>query len=377
LWFYWQERLCCEDTTKRGREGFQPFISLSQFRFIASSPHRISKEETVSAYKSSWLLLLMVTLFLALGACGGQPESAAPPAATTAPAESVETAPTKTENTPTPTPTEAQAAPTDAPQPAAAVKPATVYQVAQLLDLRQLALPEKVEAPSQTEVGMLSYQAPLAVKEVVDFYRSQLTGQDWQEVSGQGYVDDATATVYFTKEGFTASLSASQMGDETASVTVMHHGNVDPATLPQTGDAEGVIAMPNTLIYFSPTPVSDVAEFTRKELAAQGWQEYTRPNTASANNPDSQTLTFVQNGLELGAYITAAPAQDGKTSVQYSLTLLPLDLPTPAEATALQLDTSQPYLSFRTPAKPAEVVEFYRQAMADLGWVEVADSASG
>ncbi len=348
---------------------------------------RIIKEETVSVQKSSWLLLLTFTLVLTLTACGGQKESAAPspaatatppPAATTAPAES---APAKTENTPAPTPTPApaQAAPTatDTPQPAAvAVKAATVHQAAQLLDLRQLALPEKAESAGQAEVGNLSYQTPLEVKAVVDFYRSLLTKEGWQEVAGQGYADDTVATLYFTKEGFTISLSASQMGDAGVSVTVMHHGNVAPSTLPQMANAEGVIAAPNTLIYFSTTPVSEVAEFTRKELAAQGWQEYTRPNTASANNPDSQTLAFKQNGLELSAYIATAPAQNGKTSVQYNVILLPLDLPTPADATAIEMDASQPYLSFKTPAKPEKVVEFYRQAMTDLGWTEVADSAA-
>jgi hypothetical protein len=321
--------------------------------------------------KSSLMLLwLLAALVWGITACGGQ-EAAPPQVATpTTPAESAPS-PAKTADTPTLPP------PIKAETPVAAVKTneaATVAQVAQLLNLSKLDLPDQSKLMGQAEIGWLNYETTQDVKTVADFYRSLLTGQGWQEVSGQGYMDDTLATIYFTKDGFAVSLSASQSGTGSVSVTVMHHGNIDPTTLPQMADAEGVIPAPNTLIYFSPTAVADVAEFTRQELAAQGWQEYVRPNIASANNADSQALSFKQNGLDLSAYITTAPAQDGKTSVQYNLTLLPLDLPTPAEATALELEKSEPYLSFTTPVKPEDVVAFYRQEMTGLGWKELADS---
>ncbi|NJN98057.1 MAG: hypothetical protein HC875_30240 [Anaerolineales bacterium] len=211
---------------------------------------------------------------------------------------------------------------------------------------------------------------------MVDFYRSLLTQQGWQEKSDQSYIDSASSTLYFAKEGYSISLSASQSGDGSSMVTLMHHGNVDLGILPQMADAEDGFAAPNTFMYTSPSSVADVARFTRQELAAQGWHEYTRPNSASADNPDMQMLAFIQNGLELSSYITVAPAQDNKTSVQYSLIPLALDMPLPDDAAAVEFDASQPYLGFRSPASPESLVEFYRGEMTDLGWTEIEDTAT-
>jgi hypothetical protein len=327
------------------------------------------------------LLLLVSALLWILLACRGQSESAAPPA-TEPPAPTPAETPAKTESSSGSRPeaieaaVEAESAETDNSAASGEVtEAATVRQLAQLLDLRQVALPEGTEAPGQADVGQLLYQTPAEVTAVVDFYRPLLTEQGWQEQSDQSYVDTATATLYFTKEGYALSLTASQSGDGSTMVTLMHHGNIDLRTLPQMADAEEGFAAPNTLIYFSPSGVAEVAGFTRQELTAQGWHEYTRPNTSSADNADTQTLSFIQNGLELSSFISLAPAQDNKTSVQYSLIPLALDLPIPDDATKVEFDASQPYLGFQSPASPDTLVEFYRTEMTALGWTEVEDRA--
>lgn len=332
--------------------------------------------------KPALLLCLSVLLWI-LAACGGQEQSAAPPA-TEPPAPTAVETPAKTESSPgKPKPTEAvaEAEPTEADSStstsaeiAEAAEPATVRQLAQLLDLRKLELPEGTETAGQSSIGQLMYQTPAEVMAVVDFYRSLLTKQGWQENSAQSYIDAASSTLYFAKEGYTLSLSASQSGDGTSMVTLIHNGNVDLGTLPKMADAEDGFAAPNTLMYTSPSSVADVARFTRQELAAQGWHEYTRPNSASADNPDMQMLAFIQNGLELSSYITVAPAQDNKTSVQYSLIPLALDLPIPDDAAAVEFDASQPYLGFRSPASQESLVEFYRGEMTNLGWTEMEDT---
>lgn len=328
------------------------------------------------------LLLCLSLLLWILTACGGQEESAAPPP-TEPPAPTPAETPAKTESNPSkPKPTEAavEAEPTEPDSSASAsgevTEPATVRQLAQLLDLRKLELPEGTETPGQSTIGQLMYQTPAEVMAVVDFYRSLLTKQGWQEKSDQSYIDSASSTLYFAKEGYSISLSASQSGDGSSMVTLMHHGNVDLGTLPKMADAEDGFAAPNTFMYTSPSSVADVARFTRQFLAAQGWHEYTRPNSTSADNPDMQMLAFIQNGLELSSYITVAPAQDNKTSVQYSLIPLALDMPIPDDAANVEFDASQPYLGFRSPASPESLVEFYRGEMTDLDWTEIEDTAT-
>ena len=323
--------------------------------------------------KLNLLVMLMLTLLWLLTACGGQKESEAPPPEPTVPPAAT-SAPAKAETLPTTAlpPTETPAAKVEAAEkPVDRPQVTTVQQAAQLLNLRELAMPADAQPAGQVAVGYANYQVPLVVAKVVDFYRPLLAEQGWQELSDQSYVDDTTATLNFTKEGYLLGLTASQMSEGNTMVTLLHYGNIDLSTLPQTADAEAGFAAPNTLIFFSPSSVVDVARLIRTELAAQGWHEYSRPNTATADSPDSQTRNFIQNGLELTAYITTAPAQGNKTSVQYSTALLPLDLPLASEANQLEFDQTEPFLSYTTADSPDSLAAFYRQAMVAFGWTEL------
>ena len=319
--------------------------------------------------------LILIVLLLAMGglltACGGDSATEAPPAETSA-ASGEQTTGTEADTAPTDPPA-ADTETTDADPPAEIVPATTVAQALALLDMRNMSMPADADLQGQPEVGEINYQAPLGVAEVVEFYRSLLLDQGWQEAEG-GYADDSTAALFFTNNGFAVSITASDLGGS-SSVTLLHHGNINPAALPQTADAETGFAAPNMLMYFSPTGVADVAEFVRTELAAQGWHQYTRPNTATADDPNSQTRSYIQNGVELTAFISTAPAQDNKTAVQYTMLLLPLDMPLQPDAANVEFDSSQPYLSYRTASAPEAVADFYREQMSDLGWEEIADLA--
>ena len=103
-------------------------------------------------------------------------------------------------------------------------------------------------------------------------------------------------------------------------------------------DAGEEHAFPNTLIYFSPSSVNDVADFTRQELKAQGWLEYTLPNSVTADDSNAQTLTFIQNGLALSAFIVVAPAQGNKHQCNIPSPSWAMDLPIHAGAMNLEYD---------------------------------------
>jgi len=323
--------------------------------------------------KRMLLLILLPTLMWALIACGGQEadDSSSAPATV----EQEATAEPATQEDETTTETEPAAVAEDQ-APAEVREATTVQQAAQVIDLRDLALPDGAELMGRSEVGNLTYQVPLAVADVVDFYESTLSGQGWQYDPDQGYADDTTASRFYSKNGYALSLSASNLGQGTTMVTLINHGNVDLRALPQMADAETLYQFPNTLGYVSATDVAGVVDFTRQELAAQGWQEYTRPNTGTSNDPNSQSLEFKQNGLELSAFISVAPAQGNKTSVQYSTLLLPLDLPEYDDVADLEYDKSEPYLSYKTSADIETLADFYRQEMIDLGWIEMPDTAT-
>ncbi len=336
--------------------------------------------------KLNWIfmLLLVPILILGLTACGGRSESEASPATTAeekaaeeveaeAPAQTEETtaagepaaeAPAQSEETTT----------TEEPEEAIEIREATTVMAAtQVIDLNDLPLPDEAKLMGQPEAGSLRYQAPIDVAEAVELYRSALTDQGWQEDTEGGHVDKASASLFFTKEDFNLSLSAGDMGEGKTMVTLINLGNIDLRALPQMADVEDVYYFPSTLGYFSPTDVAGVADFTRRELAAQGWHEYTRPNTAMADDPEQQSFTLIQNGLELSVSVGVAPAQGGKTAVQYSVSLLPLDLPVPVDAAGLELEKMllNLSLSYTTPADFETLFDYYSREMTDLGWVVI------
>ena len=329
-------------------------------------------------FSRTLMLVLASVLILGTVVCGSQNASDAPSAPATVEEEAA-TAPTGKDAA---EPAAAETAEsTTAAEPAAndteeviEVREATTVMAAtQMINLRDLPLPDEAELIGPPEAGSLRYQAPIEVAEAADLYRSALADQGWQENAELGYADDTTVSTFFTKADFTLSLSISGMDANNTMVSLINHGNIDLRALPKMADADATTLYysPSSLNYFSPTDVAGVADFTRRELAAQGWREYTRPNTAMADDPEREQLTLIQNGLELSVSIGVAPAQEGKTGVQYSITLLPLDLPMPADVADLEFDKTTFYLSYTTPADFETLFDFYRQAMTNLGWVVI------
>lgn len=318
--------------------------------------------------KLTKFVLLLLVLGLTLAACGGGESDAPTPVPTSAPAESADK---PAEAAPTPAAESAEAEPA----PPAQTIP-TVRDIAQLLDLRTFARPaDASELYDPATVGTLNLQTTLDVPAVAQFYRDELGKAGWQEDAAAGYADDTSAALFFTKDGYALSMSAVASGDST-SVTVLHHGNLDLAALPQTDDAEVIVPGPPLFMFTSAAGVADVARELRTELAAQGWREYSQPNSAAADDPNMQTRNFLQNGLSLSAYVATAPAQGGKTSVQYTVSVLPLDLPLSADADSVELNATQLYLKYKSAESIENLVEVVRQGMTGAGWSELPDSAA-
>ncbi len=320
--------------------------------------------------KLNWTLILFLLPILILGltACSGQSESEVLPAQTeetTAVEEkAVEgteaEAPAQTEETTAAEEKAAEGAEAEAPaqtedtmaaeEPEEAIEvrqATTVMAATQMIDLQALPLPDEAELMGQPEPGFVRYQAQIEVAAAVDLYRSALTDQGWQEDVAAGHVESVSASLFFMKENFKLSVSASDMGEDKTMVSLINRGNIDLRALPKMADADDATTYyaPSSLIYFSPTDVAGVADFTRQELAAQGWHEYTRPNTAIADDAERKRFTLIQNGLELSVSVGVAPAQGGKTAVQYGVTLLPLDLPIPDDAAGLEFEKMLLFLS--------------------------------
>lgn len=176
----------------------------------------------------------------------------------------------------------------------------------------------------------------------------------------------------------------------------------DARSLPKFADAEVIYEDKALLIYVTPADVVTVVDFTRQELTALGWQEFIQANTSQEDDPTLETMTFLKDGQELSVFITVAPAQGNKTSVQYSFPtlttqieaaptteLIPTeesiiveiepteasstempDLPIPTDAQGVSYDADLGEITFTIPTEIKKVVEFYRQELKKKDWVE-------
>ncbi len=253
-------------------------------------------------------------------------------------------------------------------------EPTTVQAAMDVIDLRTLPLPTEIRGMGQQEPGNFSLELPgTDVEGAVALFQSAFIEQGWENDTANEYTSADSANRYFFKDNFAVSFSVSNFGDF-LSLSFINHGNLDLRTLPQMADAELLYNFPNTLGYVSPSAVGDVAEFTRQELAAQGWHKFTLPNTASSDDPDSQHLMFIQNGLELSASVGVAPGQDNQTAVQYTINLLPLDIPIYENPMNLEFDKHFSELTYTSEADIDTLVAFYGDSFANLGWAEMTNA---
>ena len=77
---------------------------------------------------------------------------------------------------------------------------------------------------------------------------------------------------------------------------------------------------------------------------------------------------FKQNAVRLNARASKAPAQGGKTAIDFSTDLMSVDLPAPAETINLQYSDSTAQLLFDTTAGKDELDQFYRKILKPAGW---------
>jgi hypothetical protein len=241
--------------------------------------------------------------------------------------------------------------------------PASVDEAAKIIDLSKLPLMKGAEKPLNARFAAIFYQAPGKVKDVFDFHRKQLIEKKWKELPG-AYVSDQSSTATFEREGYRLSLTAFPSGKAgESSVTITNHGNVPLDKLPLPKGAKSLYAGPSSSMFVVDTPQKETAEACKKLLMADGWTPY---GTAG------DTQFFKKNAIRLSAFITAAPAQGGKTSIQYSTELLSADLPAPADPINLQYSDTQ--LSFDTNAAQKDIADFYRKTLEKSGWKATTDA---
>ncbi|HPG88017.1 MAG TPA: hypothetical protein PLD46_00055 [Hyphomicrobium sp.] len=143
---------------------------------------------------------------------------------------------------------------------------------------------------------------------------------------------------------------------------------LDVTQLPRVpGFSDVIVAGPNVL-YVSPDTPDDTGKKLRELFQSNGWFHFDEPPFEDQDESDFLHQEFVRGADAINVYVTAAPAKNNRTSVQYSVLAIPGALPIPKDATRIAFSTRQQELNCFSLQKPADLLEFYATELSKSGW---------
>ena len=240
--------------------------------------------------------------------------------------------------------------------------PATVEQAARVLDLSTFPLMDGARSSESRHVANLSYVAPGDPKKALEFHRKTFVAQGWKELPNST-ISDESASAMFSRDGFVVSLSVIPFEANGVTVRLQNLGNVKPGKLPVPPNAKPVYQGEPTAMYSTDIALPATADAIRNLFVAQGWTPY-----GKAGDSDF----FKQNAILVTSTVSSAPAQGGKTMIQYSNQLISSDIPAPPNVEDLRYVDEPPELTFATMNQDA-IVDFYRKTLAATGWKSTMD----
>ncbi|MFK7738544.1 MAG: WD40 repeat domain-containing protein [Pirellulaceae bacterium] len=256
-------------------------------------------------------------------------------------------------------------------------KPAYSAQLLQVLDLRSMPrLPNRTQ--TYESVNALSYLSPCTFEEALAFHRHILSEREWLETE-----DEPTDRWQFHRGSFRCELvitgdpARGTSGDggvakTLTQVTLYLSDGCDVREFPQfpeRTDEKSQWGSSSNDSYQTAGDFADIEAFTFKELHAQGWTAYSRPDTSYHETPDESSLSFIQGGTMLSVWIRQA-GLDGNRSVSLSTTLTNRSLPIPPDCGLVEYTNSvEQELVATTKMRLDETVAFYDRAMKEQGWL--------
>ncbi len=242
--------------------------------------------------------------------------------------------------------------------------PATVEQAARIFDLSTFSLMDGAKPSESRYVANLSYVATGDVNAAVEFNRKALVAQGWKELPNTS-VTEQSASAMFSRSGFVISLSVTRNDQTGVYVRLQNLGNVKPGRLPVPPGAKPVYVGDPTAMYATEAAVPATADACRNLFVAQGWVPY---------GDAGDSAIFKQNAILATATVSSAPAQGGKTMIQYSTQLISADIPAPPNIEDLRYVDEPPELTFGTTETNQDaIVDFYRKTLATTGWKSTLD----
>ena len=238
-----------------------------------------------------------------------------------------------------------------------AAEPATVEKAAAVWNGLTWTVPKDVKEP-QRQLAALGYETGGDAQAAFDFQKKALVEAKWKEEPG-AYLSKESCSATYRKEGYALSLTSFPVQPDRVNVMLTAHGNVEVSKLPVPTGAKSTFVGPASAMFTTDASPDKTTDAVTGLLTKQGWQPY-----GSAGDVRS----FKQNAVKLNAFIAAAPAQGGKTSITYSTELMSADLPSSPKAIRVQYADTTKALSFDSSDSIPDVVKFYRTTLGKAGW---------
>ena len=124
----------------------------------------------------------------------------------------------------------------------------------------------------------------------------------------------------------------------------------------------------DVLLYMSPLDPDQTGKTLRQQLTVDGWTLYDAPPYEKQTEDTFVTQDFKKGPYAISVYVTAAPAKNNRTSVQYGVYPVAEPLPNPKDATELGFSYNKAHLECLSAQSPEQLLEFYRTELAASGW---------
>ncbi|MEY4485116.1 MAG: hypothetical protein RL693_2568, partial [Verrucomicrobiota bacterium] len=228
-----------------------------------------------------------------------------------------------------------------------------------LVDLRTIALTEGAETPGERTLANLVYNTKGDTKSVFQFYQKQFLDLGWKEVAGSS-VTGASASGLFSGAGYHISVSAYPVGTPGSVDVMLHnHGNMDLRKLPLPPGTKPIYSSAITVMQSTEAPVAETIEACKKLLADAGWEWH----------GETDATFYVKKGTNrVTVMVSSAPAEGGKTMINYMGELMSADLPVPPDALGVQYVDTLRRVMFETAGPGEAVFAYYKPALAKSGW---------
>lgn len=260
--------------------------------------------------------------------------------------------------------------------PARGAEPATVAEAQKVVDFLKLKNPPDAKMNEAGPTNM-SIRVNGSVREVTKNYLDQLLAMGCKKAGGSTpeTITDEYAAVPLEKNGFSIYLSVSKSGtgDELL-VSLWNQGNDDAEKLTPPANSKKLYGSKTSTMFVTEAKVPDAAKSADEVLKKAGWRAFQKLHTAEFENPEMSMEDYFKKGVKLSTFISVAPAQGNKTTIQFNESMLNNDVVVPSDAEQIEF-IEVPDLCVECVSKSdlKALIDFYDKEFPIVGWIRKKD----